>query len=139
MRRRSQTYEIPSTHLQSDNAGPVTAGPAAPDLLERWDVVIVPFPFTDRAATKRRPALVLSSAEFNASGHCVLAMITTAAHASWPSDVTLTSTVEAGLRNPSVVRWKIFTLDTRLILRRAGALVDADMNAVQAQLRSILP
>lgn len=139
MRRLSQIYEIPSTRLQSGDAVPVTDGPATSDPLERWDVVIVPFPFTDRTASKRRPALVLSSAEFNASGHCVLAMITTAAHASWPSDVMLTNSVEAGLHNPSVVRCKIFTLDTRLILRQAGALVDADMNAVRTQLRSILP
>ena len=29
------------------------------------DVVAVPFPFTERPAVKRRPALVVSSAAFN--------------------------------------------------------------------------
>lgn len=32
---------------------------------EPFDVVVVPFPFTDRRAAKRRPALALSSAGFN--------------------------------------------------------------------------
>jgi mRNA interferase MazF len=45
---------------------------------ERFAVVRVPFPFTDRAASKNRPALVLSDLEaFNVpAGHSVMAMIT---------------------------------------------------------------
>ena len=45
---------------------------------DRFDVVRVPFPFTDKTASKNRPALVLSSAEaFNTpSGHALMAMIT---------------------------------------------------------------
>ena len=58
---------------------------------EAFDVVVVPFPFTDRAASKRRPALVLSDASaFNAAtGQVVLAMITSAKHACWPLDVLI--------------------------------------------------
>ena len=44
-----------------------------------YDVVVVPFPFTDRRTSNRRPALALSSETFSAeSGHTVLAMITSA-------------------------------------------------------------
>jgi mRNA interferase MazF len=34
----------------------------------RWDVVSVPFPFIERYATKRRPALVVSTDAFH-RGH----------------------------------------------------------------------
>jgi hypothetical protein len=45
----------------------------------RYDVVVVPFPFTDRLASKRWPALALSTLEFSTeAGHIVLAMITSA-------------------------------------------------------------
>lgn len=55
---------------------------------ERFTVVRVPFPFTDRLASKNRPALVLSDAEaFNTpTGHAVLAMITSAENPAWAGD-----------------------------------------------------
>lgn len=91
------------------------------------DVVIVPFPFTEREAAKRRPALVCSASDFNArSKHVVLAMITTSTAAAWPGDVRIKDLKVAGLPRDSTVRWKLFTLDASLILRRAGALGDAD-------------
>ena len=91
------------------------------------DVVIVPFPFTDREASKRRPALVCSSTIFNRqTKHAVLAMITTATHTPWSDDISIVDLKKAGLPAPSVVRWKLFTLDASLIMRRAGALASAD-------------
>jgi mRNA interferase MazF len=107
---------------------------------EAHDVVVVPFPFTERAAAKRRPALVLSlAAAFNlAAGHCVLAMITTARHEPWPLDVPLADLAAAGLRSPSIVRMKLFTLDARLIARRIGALGTRDRRAVAGALRGLL-
>ena len=107
---------------------------------EAFDVVVVPFPFTDRAATKRRPTLVLSDrAAFNAGiGHVVLAMITSASHSDWPLDVVLSDLKAAGLTSASVVRMKLFTLDERLILRKAGSLAAVDRKAVVAALRKLL-
>lgn len=107
---------------------------------EAFDVVIVPFPFTDRAATKRRPALVLSDrSTFNAGiGHVVLAMITSASHARWPLDVALKDLGSAGLTAASVVRMRLFTLDERLIPRKLGSLAAADRKAVVGALRKLL-
>ena len=73
-------------------------------IYNQFDVVIVPFPFTDRQATKRRPALVLSDAdEFNRLlGRSVMAMITTAAQSSWPLDVPITDRSTTGLNAASI-------------------------------------
>ena len=101
---------------------------------EQWDVVVVPFPFTDRPMSKRRPALTLSRREFNAHGHSVLAMITTKVDPSWPGDTTLADHVEAGLPAASTVRLKVFTLDNRLITRIAGKLSARDVESVAKQL-----
>ena len=105
---------------------------------EPFDVVVVPFPFTDRRAAKRRPALIVSSVPFNeAHEQAILSMITTAT-AEWPSDVAIRDWREAGLNAPCKVRFKLFTLDYTLILRRIGALSDRDGTAVKDGLRRIL-
>lgn len=106
---------------------------------EPWHVVVVPFPFTDRATAKRRPALVLSAKAFNRHGHSVLAMITSASHQRWPGDTRLEDLKSAGLQTASLVRLKLFTLDNRLIARRIGALGSPDQIAVAAQLYALLP
>ena len=103
---------------------------------EAFDVVVVPFPFTERSTTKRRPALVLSNAAaFNKRvGQSVLAMITSARNSDWPLDVEIENLDSAGLPSPSVVRMKLFTLDDQLVLRKAGALSNTDRKTVFAAL-----
>ena len=97
-----------------------------------FDVVVVPFPFTDRQANKRRPALILSDEmQFNrATGHAVLAMITSQKNPDWPLDTPITGNRQAGLTAPSKVRMKLFTLDHRLIIKKIGTLTNKDMKAV---------
>ena len=103
---------------------------------ERFDVVIVPFPFSDRHAAKRRPALVVSDQGFNRThGHVILAMITTARDSSWPSDTEIINGGAAGLKARSVVRLKLFTLDKDLLARRIGALAEEDRTKVARVLR----
>ncbi|MBZ0227283.1 MAG: type II toxin-antitoxin system PemK/MazF family toxin [Bauldia sp.] len=95
------------------------------------DVVAVPFPFVDRPILKRRPALVLTARAFNAdNGQSVLAMITTAAGSSWPSDIEISDGEGAGLMHRSVVRWKLFTLENGALLRKLGTLGSNDRAAV---------
>jgi mRNA interferase MazF len=104
-----------------------------------FDVVVVPFPFTERSTTKRRPALVLSDAgHFNKQvGQSVLAMITSAKISTWPLDVEIEDLDSAGLPSASVVRMKLFTLDDRLVIRQAGVLSEKDMLAVLNTLQQL--
>lgn len=104
------------------------------------DVVRVPFPFTDRRAVKKRPALVLSRARSfnNAAGHSVMAMITSAAHPGWPLDCRINEMNHTGLSVPSMVRFKIFTLDNRLVLGRLGKLGPEDEKNVRRNLSQLV-
>ena len=104
-------------------------------IFNAFDVLVVPFPFTDRDANKRRPALVVSNALFNNQhNQLVLAMITTATDNSWLSDVAFAHWQEAGLKVACHFRLKLFTLDQNLILKTVGQLSSQDVKSVQTVL-----
>lgn len=105
-----------------------------------YAVVRVPFPFTDRDTAKNRPALVLSDpVAFNTpAGHSVMAMITSLENPPWPLDCALNDLVAAGLPAPSRVRFKLFTLDHRLVRGVIGQLAPGDVARVRAGLTRLL-
>ncbi len=107
---------------------------------ERFAVVRVPFPFSDRNASKNRPALILSDETcFNTpAGHSVMAMITSQGKAPWPLDCPLTNLAAAGLPSASLVRFKLFTLDHRLIRGQLGMLSPEDVNTICKALSDLL-
>jgi mRNA interferase MazF len=106
---------------------------------EVWDIIKVPFPYTDRPVRQRRPALVVAADEIEAAhGLIWLVMITSAKNRGWPDDVRISDLRAAGLPAPSIVRpAKIATVDAR-DAQRLGTLPDADREAVASRLREIL-
>lgn len=103
------------------------------NLFDKWDIVVVPFPFTDIAQAKFRPALVLSQKAFNSkTEHTVFAMITTGAKTTWFNDVKINDLKKCGLEASSVIRYKIFTLDNRLIKNKIGKLAEKDQKGFKA-------
>lgn len=108
-------------------------------IYEPFDVIVVPFPFTDSLKTKRRPALVLSQkTDFGVKiEQSVLAMITSQKNDPWPLDIPVKNEKQSGLTAPSVIRMKIFTLDNRFILRKIGHLSKADQNQVKKNLAKL--
>lgn len=107
---------------------------------DRFDIALFHFPFSERDGRKIRPALVLSALDFNrAHDHAIMAMVTTAKQVSWPSDVTIELFREAGLTAPSVIRWKLFTLEQSLYLGRVGTLHATDAQRLRISMAAIMP
>ena len=88
------------------------------------DIVLVPFPFSDLTAPKLRPAFVAASAEH---GDLILCQITSRPWGHRSSVIVSGADVAAsGLDRDSYLRPdKLFTADSRLIVRRIGALPPA--------------
>lgn len=107
-------------------------------IYDRLDVVMLPFPFSDKLENKRRPVVILSSAEFNAtSGHVVTAMVTSAKRSAWPLDLALQDYSDAGLPVPCWVGMKFFTASQTMIIRKLGALSDRDGKALRIALKKM--
>ena len=67
------------------------------------DVVVVPFPYSDRLADKRRPALVVSNERVAKSGYIWLVMITSARGRTTADDLPIDALAATGLTNPSEI------------------------------------
>lgn len=107
-------------------------------ICDRYDTIVVPFPFADVPVLKRRPAVVLSGPVFNTNnGASVVAMITTAKASNWPSDVTLEDIDIAGLRQSCIIRWRLATIPNELISNRLGHLSERDRFACEQQFATL--
>jgi mRNA interferase MazF len=104
-----------------------------------FDVVVVPFPYADRLAEKRRPALVVSGPKLALHGLVWVAMITSADNEPWSSDVPIADLRRAGLPAPSMIRpAKIACIEPSRIVRRAGRLDKPMARNVAQKLRGFL-
>jgi len=103
-------------------------------------VVLVPFPFTDQTTSKRRPAVVISSANYHASRPDVILMaIASQLRVSAAfGEVWLKEWQAAGLLKPSAVKPLVATLERDLIIRQLGWLAEDDRRALRAAISDMI-
>jgi mRNA interferase MazF len=104
------------------------------------DVVLVPFPFTDQTTTKKRPAVVVSSAVYNRARPDFVLMAVTGQIKPSASfgGVAVTQWKEAGLLKPSVIKPIFTTVEKGLVLKRLRRLRKKDRQALQEAVLSVL-
>jgi mRNA interferase MazF len=107
---------------------------------ERGDVVLVPFPFTDQTTTKKRPAVVISSNNYNnASPDIVIMAITSRTEKTFGiGECMIKNWNEAGLLKPSSIKPAISTIEQKLVLKKLGKLSSEDLVAMDKALKDFL-
>ena len=97
------------------------------------DVVLVPFPFTDQSASKKRPAVVVSSGAYhNARPDLVIMAVTSQVRsASSFAEMMVQDWRAAGLLKPSAIKPVITTIEASLVIRSMGKLAPADVAALR--------
>jgi mRNA interferase MazF len=105
--------------------------------LVRGDLVVVPFPFSDLSATKRRPALVIATLQ---GDDVILCQITSqATRDSSAISLTASDFSVGSLRVASHIRPnRLFTADSQLILYRVGAVTNAKLSEVVSTIIQII-
>lgn len=106
---------------------------------EVWDLVKVPFPYTNRPVQQRRPALIVAVPVAPGAPELLwVLMVTSAANRGWPGDVVVSDLTAAGLPAASVVRSaKVATIEAR-DAERIGHLLSEDRSQVAMAVRGSL-
>lgn len=103
-------------------------------------VILVPFPFTNQAAAKRRPAVVVSKFGYGMiRGDAVVMAVTSQMHANEAlGEVPVVEWREAGLLKPSAIKPVFATLAQSLVLRTLGTLQPRDQAILQAGIAKLI-
>ena len=105
----------------------------------RGDVVLVGFVFSDESGKKLRPALVISSSAYNRGRkEVVVVAITSNVVRRLFGDHLIVDWKGAGLLFPSVATGILRTVTRGVIDRKLGVMGEADMEAVDNELRRAL-
>lgn len=103
----------------------------------KGDVVIVPFPFSDLSAAKKRPAVVMAAFP----GDDVLLCQITSKHVadSYAVSVLDVDFASGGLHQPSNIRPnRLFTAEGKIILYRIGVLGPVKIHELVAKIVEIV-
>jgi mRNA interferase MazF len=107
---------------------------------EFGDVVLVPFPFTNQAASKKRPAVVVSSGPYNQAKPDVVVTAITSQLRPSPAlgEVWISQWHAAGLLKPSAAKPVFATLEQRLVIRQLGTLHSTDQAALRKAIHEVI-
>ena len=109
--------------------------------LEAGTLVLVPFPYSNLRATKRRPAVVVSRREYNDQGPDILvcAMTSNLANSGHSVLVSQRDLVEGHLPKDSRVKVDRLASLQKELMKPVGRLRPATMRQVYQELRSLFP
>lgn len=111
--------------------------------MNRGDVVLIDFPYSDGTGSKLRPALVVQADRLNQNRHdTILVAISRTSRfreTEVQIDIATPEGRQSGLLQPSVVDCALLgTFDQHLIVRALGSLPPSLLQEVEAKLRTAL-
>lgn len=103
--------------------------------MNKGDIILIPFPFTDVSGNKIRPAVVLLESEEDVT----VCFITTQFKWQGAFDITINPSELNGLKKISLLRLNKFaTIDKDLLIGRLGLLDDQNIKLLNLNLIKIL-
>lgn len=103
--------------------------------MQKGDILLIPFPFTDLSGNKLRPAVVL----FATSLDVTVCFITTQLQWQESTDVLILPTENNGIKKISLIRTsKIATLDKTLVIGKIGSVDNKDASQLDIKLKELL-
>lgn len=104
------------------------------------EVVLVPFPFTDQSGVKKRPAVIVSSASYNANRRDLIIMAITS-QVRQPlgfGEAIVSDWQTAGLIKPSVLKPVFTTIEQGLVVQTMGMLSSSDLRTLRETVAQVI-
>lgn len=107
---------------------------------KRGDIILTPFPFSNQATTKKRPAVIISSNKYNdVSSDIVIMAITSRTERTFEiGECLIKDWQSSGLLKPSAIKPAISTIEQKLILKKLGRLSSEDLVSMENALKEFL-
>jgi mRNA interferase MazF len=103
--------------------------------MNKGDIVLIPFPFTDLTGNKLRPAVVSIDTDYD----LIVSFITTQLKWKETNDLDLLLSSENGIKKDSLIRLsKIATIDKSLAIGKLGELKKSEISELNLKLIRIL-
>ena len=102
--------------------------------MNKGDIILVPFPYTDMTGTKLRPALVL----INNPNDLTVCFITSQVKWKEDTDIELFPTTQNGIKKASLIRLsKIATIDKSLATGKLGEISPSESKELNIKLKNL--
>lgn len=96
-------------------------------MFEQWQIVLLPFPFTDLSGAKKRPALIVSKSGFNRSHDDLVCCLITSNVMPEENCVMINESDLKHGRLPfesKIKPYRIFTAEKSIVIKKLGELND---------------
>lgn len=108
---------------------------------KQGEIVLIPVPFSDLTATKKRPVLIISNNEFNARGEDVIVAAITSNIRGIEYEVVFDNAdmMDGELKVVSCIRAdKIYTLSKDIIVKTYGEIKEEKIEMLKSKLNTII-
>jgi len=108
-------------------------------MYSQGEVVLIPVPFTDLSASKRRPVLIISNDSYNNSNPDFIVVAVTSNLIQQGISLTNGDMIQGSLPKPSVVRCdKIYTLHQGIVVKSIGHIANTVLASVRTEITNII-
>lgn len=108
---------------------------------KQGDILLIPVPFTDLSARKRRPVLVVSNDRYHnqTSDIVIVALTSNPKAAAYSFTITTDDLAKGNLKRPSRVRAdKIYTLSQSIAIKIFGRVKPSVLQRVREQIQELM-
>jgi len=108
-------------------------------MYSRGEVILIPVPFSNLSASKKRPGLVISNDNYNQTSSDLIIVAITSNLAQPGIPFSNSDMVQGQLPKSSIIRYdKIYSLDKNIIVKSIGKVSGSIINSVKTGIISLI-